>query len=118
MEDSDSEWRSPIAVKRREEFKVFTRFVQEGASFCDWNPIRLNKISREFGEVRSAKTLRNGSLLIMCKDGGQQRRAIRISKIHGREVQCTLARSRKLVKGVVTGKPVRVSDDNDDLMKM
>lgn len=47
----------------------------------------------------------------MCKDGGQKR-AIRMSKIDGREVQCTLARSRKLVKGVVTGILVRVSDDD------
>lgn len=112
-EDSDSEGGAAVAGERREEFKVIASLVQKGASFSDWNPIRLTKIiSREIGEVRSAKILRNGALLIICRDEGQQKRAIRMNKIEDREVQCTLARSRKLVRGVVTGIPIRVSDED------
>ena len=65
-------------------------------------------INKEIGEVRSAKALRNGSLLVICKDGGQQGKAIRISKINGKEVLCSLARDRNFIRGVVTGIPVNI----------
>ena len=52
---------------------VLFKLTQKGDSFEDWNPIKLTKyINKEIGEVRSAKVLRNGSLLVICKDGGQQ----------------------------------------------
>lgn len=112
-EESDFEERAAVTEERREEFKVIASLAQEGASFRDWNPMRLTKsINKEIGEVRSAKILRNGLLLIICRDGGQQRRALRMYKIDGKEVQCKLARSRKLVRGAVTGIPIRVSNDD------
>lgn len=111
-EDSGSENESVAAGDRREEFKVFMSLAKEGTSFSEWNPIRLTKvINKEIGEVRSAKILRNGSLLIMCRDGGQQGKALRINKLEGKAVKCTLARSRKLIRGVVSGIPVKISAD-------
>lgn len=40
-------------------------------------------INKEIGEVKSAKVLRNGTLMVFCKDGGQNRRAIRMDKLNG-----------------------------------
>lgn len=49
---------SPIAEsKRREEFKVITRFAQEGASFSNWNvasvcsPLLFNMINDIFSKL-------------------------------------------------------------------
>ncbi len=76
-DDSDCNRRAAVEERRRKDYKVIVKIVQEGASFGDWNVIQLTKsISTEIREVRSAKILRNGSLLIICKDGGQQGRAI------------------------------------------
>ena len=89
------------------------KLVQEGASFGAWNPIRLTKtIATEIREVRSAKILRNGAMLIICKDGEQQGKAIRMSIVDDKKVQCSAFKSRKLVRGVVTGIPVRISEDD------
>ena len=52
--------------------------------------------------------MRNGSLLVICKDGGQQGKAIRMSKINGKDVLCSLARDRNFVRGIVTGIPVNI----------
>lgn len=110
---SDSDGRATVTERRREDFKAIVKLVQDGASFCDWNPIQLTKsISKEIGEVRSAKILRNGSLLIICKDGVQQGKAVRMNKINGKKVQCSLMTDRKLVRGVITGIPVNVTADD------
>ena len=86
---------------RREEFKVVIKLDQEGASFAAWNPIRLTKsICKKRGEVRCAKVLRNGTMLIVCKDGEQQTKAVRMSKVDGNKVQCSLMSNRRLVRGV------------------
>lgn len=111
-DDSDCDRRAAVVERRREDYKVIVKPAQEGASFGNWNPIQLTQsINNEIGEVRCTKILRNGSLLIICRDGGQQGRAIRMKQINGRKVQCTLTRDRNLVRGVVTGIPVNVSAD-------
>ena len=51
-----------------EEHKVIIRLEQEGASFCDWNPVLLtNGINSLVGEIRSAKVLHSGALLIFAE---------------------------------------------------
>ncbi|XP_038583887.1 uncharacterized protein LOC119909739 [Micropterus salmoides] len=49
---SDSDGRATVTERRREDFKAIVKLVQDGASFCDWNPIQLTKsISKEIGEM-------------------------------------------------------------------
>ena len=63
--DNDSGRRISVVEGRIEEFKVVVKLLEE-ASFAAWNPIRLTKsIFKELGEVRSAKVLRNGTMLIV-----------------------------------------------------
>jgi len=96
-----------------EQFKVFVKLGQEGTTFREWNPIQLTKgLSKEIGEVRSAKILRDGQLLIFCKSEEQCKKAVKMSKIHGKLVQCSKANDKKLVRGVITGIPVNVQADD------
>lgn len=109
----DSDGRGNVTERKREDFNIIIKLAQEGASFGDWNPIQLTKsISKEIGEVRSAKILRDGSLIIICKDGEQQGKAIKINKINGKKVHCSLMNDRKWVRGVITGIPVNVTAEN------
>ncbi len=97
-----------------EQYKVFVKLGQEGTTFREWNPIQLTKgltLSKEIGEVRSAKILRNGQLLVFCKSEEQLKKAVKMSKIHGKPVQCSKANDKKLVRGVITGIPVNVQTD-------
>lgn len=96
-----------------EEYNVFVRLVQEGATFEDWSPIQLTKaLYKEIGEVRCAKKLRNGCLLVSCKDEAQQKKAIKVNKINGKKVKCSEVYDRKLIRGVITGIPVSESLNN------
>ncbi len=69
--------------KRREEYVVFAKLVDEGDSFGSMTPIQLTKsLNGEIGEIKSAKVLRNGALMIMCKNERQQGKAIKMNIIH------------------------------------
>lgn len=61
------------------------------------------------GEIKSAKVLRNGAMLILCKDGNQQGKVIRMNTFNGKAVECTMEYSKKFAKGVIIGIPVSVS---------
>lgn len=109
----DSDGRGNVTERKREDFNIIIKLAQEGASFGDWNPIQLTKsISKEIGEVRSAKILRDGSLIIICKDGEQQGKAIKINKMNSKKVHCSLMNDRKWVRGVITGIPVNVTAED------
>lgn len=74
-----------------EKYKVYWKLDQDGISFGEWNPIQLTKaINNLLGDVKSAKVMHEGSLLIFCKDGKQQGKAAKINKIGGRKVQGTI----------------------------
>lgn len=95
---------------RKETYKVFIYMVKEGASFSDWSPIQLTKcVHKEMGEVMSAKKLRNGSLLVECIDEEQQKKSVKISKMNGQGVRCVIACDKELIRGVITGIPVKDS---------
>lgn len=95
-----------------EEHKVFMRLEQEGASFGEWNPVLLTKVlNRLVGEVKSARILRNGALLISCRNSAQVAKAIRLNKIEGKRVQATLAKSGGITRGVIFGIPLNVSTE-------
>ena len=55
--------------------------------------------------------LRNGSLLIFCRDSAQQGKALRLNKINGKNVQRSVPEDRKLIRGVISGVPIVVSAD-------
>ncbi|XP_059186385.1 uncharacterized protein LOC131969355 [Centropristis striata] len=107
-EETDSEQ----AKKGEEEHKIIITLEQEGASFGEWNPVRITKaINKQVGEVKSAKVLRSGALLVFCRDSAQLGRAIRLNKIEGKKVLATLAKSGGgLARGVIFGIPEPLVD--------
>ncbi|XP_067281993.1 uncharacterized protein [Pseudorasbora parva] len=108
-DESDSDRESNIQDERREEYVIFAKLVDEGDSFGGMNPMQLTKsLNREIGEIKSAKVLRNGALLVVCKDERQMGRAIKINMINKKKVECSMT-YRKFAKGVITGIPVNVS---------
>lgn len=50
--------------------------------------------------------------MVTCKDEEQQRKAIRINKINGKGVKCSVVFDKKLVRGVISGIPLRESVDD------
>lgn len=73
------------------------------------NPIQLT-LSRNnmLGEIEHAKVLRNGSLLIVCKDNVQQMKAIRLKCLDGKKIVVSVMED-KMVGGVITGIPTVVT---------
>ena len=49
-------------VNRWDQYIFCLKLVQEGASFGEWNPIKLTKaVNKLVGEMESSRVLRNGS---------------------------------------------------------
>lgn len=68
MDETDSEQSVIVIARQEEEHKVIVKLSEEGATFSEWNPIKLTKaINKLLGEVKNAKVLRNRSLLIGIK---------------------------------------------------
>lgn len=103
----DSAEEEDRVVRRRvekQEYKVILKF-KEGERI---SPVALSAaIKKTIGEVTMAKTLRDGSLLLVCVNEEQRRKAMRVPKIGN----ITVA-ERKVVgdvqvsRGVITGIPV------------
>lgn len=84
-EDTEGEQRAATMAREREEYKVIIKLTHDGASFGEWNPIQLTKIiNRMLGEIKIAKVLRNGSLLVVCRDSAQRGKAMRLNKTDGK----------------------------------
>jgi len=65
-----------VTRTRKEEFKILMTFA--GGSFSVINPLKLSKaIKEKIGLVESVKRLRDGRLIIFCKDGSQQKKGSR-----------------------------------------
>ena len=76
-----------------EEHKVIIRLEQEGASFGEWNLVLLTKgVNSLVGEIKSAKVLCSGALLMFYRNSTQLGKAIRLNKIEGKRVKATIAR--------------------------
>lgn len=60
------------------------------------------------GEIEHVKVLRNGSLLIVCKDNVQQMKAIRLKCLDGKKIVVSVMED-KMVGGVITGIPTVVT---------
>ncbi|CAL9698570.1 unnamed protein product [Knipowitschia caucasica] len=92
-----------------EEFKVVLTLVEEGASFGKWNPIHLTReVDRVIGTVKYAKTLRNGSLLIICMNAEDRKKALKLTRIVGQEVKARVLEDKQVVSGVISGIPPSV----------
>ncbi|XP_016401002.1 uncharacterized protein LOC107733749 [Sinocyclocheilus rhinocerous] len=85
------------------------KFAEPGMTI---NPIKLTKsLNKALGEINSAKTLRDGNLIIMCKDEKQQNKVLSINSMLGYSVSCTLMKTKPWVRGVITGIPTDVHAD-------
>ena len=92
------------------ECKVFVKLLKEGTNFDEWSLSLLTvALQKEFGEV-SAKKVRSG-LIVICKNEEQQKRAVKVNKLNGHKVQCSVAFDKKQVRGVISGIPLSESVD-------
>jgi hypothetical protein len=99
-------------VEAAAEFKVVVKLMKEGESFNKWNPIKLTKeINTLVGNVKCAKVLRDGSLLIICNNDKHKERALSLSKILGENVSGKLLDSGKYLSGVITGIPPEIPNE-------
>ncbi|XP_026094828.1 uncharacterized protein LOC113066913 [Carassius auratus] len=106
---TDSGKEDHVSRKNIEEYKVMMKFADSGMTI---NPIKLTKsLNKALGEIHSAKTLRDGNLIIICKDEKQQKKALSITSMLGLLVSCTLMKKKPWVRGVITGIPTDVNTD-------
>ncbi len=61
--------------------------------------------------VESIKTLRDGKLMLFCKDSRHQKTALGIKSIIGKKVECSIPEENNWVRGVITGIPTDVADE-------
>lgn len=88
-----------MSRKNIEEYKVMIKFAEPGMTI---NSIKLTKSLN--------KALGDGSLIIMCKDEKQQKKALSINSMLGFSVTCTLMKTKPWVRGVITGIPTDVKN--------
>lgn len=77
MDETDSKQSVIVTTRQDEEHKVIIKLSEEGKTFGEWNPVKLTKaLNKLLGEIKNAKVLRNGSLLIVCRNKLQQEKAL------------------------------------------
>lgn len=109
-EYGDEGKKAKVELRNVVEYKVFVKLQKEGTNFDDWSPSLLTvALQKEFGEV-SARKIRSG-LIVMCKTEEQQKQAIKVNKLNGHKVLCSVAYDKKLVRGVISGVPLSESVD-------
>jgi len=89
-------------------FKMVLRFGKE-KGISSMNPVKLTTIWRnQIGDIHMAKVLRDGNLLIVCRNEEQRERAGRMKEIGPFNVINTsrVERENKWSKGVIWGVPV------------
>ncbi len=105
--ETDSENETHL-IRRKEAYKVVMKL--ETRSFSIINQLKLSKTMKEvIGLVESVKKLRDGRLLIYCKDSRQQKKALGVKSIMGQNVIYSVQEEKKWVKGVITGIPTEVT---------
>jgi len=113
IDETDCEQSMTIVSKQQdEEYEVIMKLSQEGASFGKWNLIQITKsINKLIGEIKNAKVVRNGALLIFCRNKMQQEKALELNRINGKKIKCVSTGNKALVRGVITGIPVNVTEE-------
>lgn len=99
-----------VIERRREELKLMIRF-REGHGMIGVSPIALTtELKKLIGEIKSAKVMQDGALLMICVNGEQRIKAMRIKKVCKQEVvSCKPVGERTGVSGVISGVPIEVS---------
>lgn len=81
---TDSAKRNRVSeVREREElgYNIILRFGEE-KGISSMNPVKLSVLlNNKVGEIRMAKVLKDGNLLIVCRDEKQRERAAKITEI-------------------------------------
>lgn len=110
---SDDSWDSDVgsvisvAANAAEMLKVKLQFESPGSV----NPLKLTKALHDsVGEV-NVKPLRDGSLLITCKDLQQRECVTKLTSLGGKKVTCLPWERKRAVQGVITGVPTDMSTD-------
>lgn len=95
------------------EFKVILRF-REGNGVQALNPVKLTTVLKnQLGDIKLAKVLRDGNLLILCKSKEQSEKACKMKEVG----KCKVISASKVgmgergAKGVIWGIPLEMSID-------
>lgn len=106
--DSDKEVSIRKDVKRNEGHKVIVTFESPGSR----NPLKISEaLKSKLGNIVYAKTLQDGSIMVICKDEAQKVKALQIKSLAGYTVKCSSWKERRVVRGVVYGIPTEVTEE-------
>lgn len=95
--ESDEEKREE---NTRNEMKVILRFQNP----CALNPLKISEaIHKIVGEVNTVKTLRDGNLLVLCRDRDQVQGLMRSKTLLGKTIKPQIWQERGKVMGVIYG---------------
>lgn len=113
-EEENVETRKKVMM---EEFKVILKF-RAGQDLTGVSPITLSiGLKKVIGDVELAKVLRDGSLLIICKNAEQKNKALKIQSICKREItERKIMGEERGIKGVISGIPL--GENLDELKKI
>jgi hypothetical protein len=97
-----------------EEYKIILKFRKEDENVT-LSPIALSKeLRKKIGEVDTAKILRDGSLLVICKTEDQKNKALKMDSVGKKKVnERKILGERRMKQGVITGIPIE-----EDLEKL
>lgn len=105
---TESERECHQVSKIKQEYKIMVKFMSGDAS--NLNPLKLTKSLKEtVGNIESAKMLRDGKIIIFCKDIKQQKVALGLKSILGQKVTSQIMGEKKWTRGVITGIPTNVA---------
>ncbi|XP_014832393.1 PREDICTED: uncharacterized protein LOC106910304 [Poecilia mexicana] len=116
LEGSSSEEERIVRRKVvREEFKVILKLKNEEGQ-DKISPIGVSReIKKKIGDVEMVKILRDGNLLIVCKDAEQKNKALNVDNICKRSVlEKKIMGENKKIRGVIYGIPL---DEDLDKIK-
>lgn len=110
ISDTESDKGSQLAQRKKKEYKVMIKFAANSVS--NINPLKLTKAIKEsVGSVENIKTMKDGRLLLFCKDSRQQKAALGIKSMIGHKIECSIPEERNWIRGVISGIPLDVSDE-------
>jgi hypothetical protein len=76
------------------------------------HPIRLtNAIEKEVGEMKLARFIGNGRLLILCGSQAQQEKIFKMEKLNGKKMKSHVPGVYARLRGVITGVPISMSTE-------
>lgn len=109
LEENSSEEESRGVRKKieREQYKVILKFRKED-EHVNLSPVALSReLKKKLGEVDTAKILRDGSLLMICKTDEQKNKALKIDNVCKKKMnERKILGEKRLKQGVITGIPV------------